>query len=79
MPDGFVSGASSRTVTAILAAVGAAVLAHGAFAGSDQAEKVRGYFCDGKADQIAFLNFKARGENEVMAANAVNKQIAKAS
>jgi hypothetical protein len=79
MPDGFVTGAFSLKKTALLAALGAAFMAHGAFAGSDQAEKVRGYFCDAQADQIAFLNFKARGETEIMAANAVNKGIAKMS
>lgn len=80
MPDGFVSGALSLKKAALLAALGAAVLAHGAVAGSEPAaERVRGYFCDAKADQIAFLNFKARGESEVMAANAVNKRVSKAS
>jgi hypothetical protein len=79
MPDGFVSGAFSLKKTALLLALGAALLAQGASAGSDQAEKVRGYFCDAQADQIAFLNFKARGETEIMAANAVNKGIAKMS
>lgn len=79
MPDGFVSGAFSLKKTALLAALGAICLAHGAAAGSEQAERVRGYFCDAKADQIAFLNFKARGETEVMAANAVNKGIARMS
>lgn len=80
MPEGFVSSAFSLKKTALLAALGAAVLAHGAIAGSDQqVEKVRGYFCDAKTDQIAFLNFKAQGETEIMAANAVNKQAAKMS
>lgn len=79
MPDGFVSGAFSLKKTALVVALGAACLAQGAFAGSEQAERVRGYFCDAEADQIAFLNFKARGETEVMAANAVNKRIAKMS
>jgi hypothetical protein len=79
MPDGFVSGAFSLKRTALLAALGVACLAEGAVAGGEQAERVRGYFCDAKADQIAFLNFKARGETEIMAANAVNKQIAKMS
>lgn len=85
MPDGFFSGAFSVKKTALVAALGAVCLAHGASAGSgqaakgDQAERVRGYFCEAKADQIAFLNFKARGENEIMAANAVNKGAAKMS
>jgi hypothetical protein len=79
MPDGFVPGAFSLRKTVLFAAFAAASLAPGALAGSDQAEKVRGYFCDAKTDQIAFLNFKARGETEIMAANAVNKQAAKMS
>ncbi len=78
MPDG-VSRAFSLKKIAVLAALGAVCAAHGASAGGEQAERVRGYFCDAKADQIAFLNFKARGENEIMAANAVNKQMAKMS
>lgn len=79
MPDGFVSAAFLPKKLAVLAVLGAAFLAQGASAGSEQAERVRGYFCDAKADQIAFLNFKARGETEIMAANAVNKGIAKMS
>lgn len=43
------------------------------------AVKVEGYFCDAKADQLAFLNKKAAGENEIMASNAVNKEAGKAS
>lgn len=45
----------------------------------DRTERVRGYFCKTKADQIAFLMHRSRGENAVMAANAVNKSIADAS
>lgn len=41
--------------------------------------KVEGYFCDAKADQLAFLNKKAEGENEIMASNSVNKSVGKAS
>jgi hypothetical protein len=42
-------------------------------------ERVRGFFCNDKADQVAFLSAQAKGENEEMAANAVNKSIAKFS
>lgn len=45
----------------------------------DAAERVRGFFCDAKQDQVAFLTKQAEGENEEMAANAVNKGIAKMS
>ncbi len=41
--------------------------------------KVEGYFCDAKSDQLAFLNKKAEGENEIMASNAVNKALGRAS
>ena len=42
-------------------------------------ERVRGFFCNEKTDSINFLMYQAKGENEEMAANAVNKEIAKAS
>ncbi len=42
-------------------------------------ERVRGFFCNAKVDSINFLLYQAQGENEEMAANAVNKAIAKAS
>ncbi|HML43680.1 MAG: hypothetical protein JNN24_15385 [Hyphomicrobium zavarzinii] len=79
MPGGFVNGPFSLKKSALLAALGVACLAQGASAGGEQAERVRGYFCDAKADQIAFLNFKARGETEIIAANEVNKGVAKQS
>ncbi len=41
--------------------------------------KVEGYFCNAKADQLAFLNKKVEGENEITASNAVNKELGKAS
>lgn len=43
---------------------------------SDQI-RVGGYFCDTRNDQIAFLSLRASGENEIMAANAVNKSAGK--
>lgn len=84
MPDGDVSGATTErnpftTKLLFLAALGMACLVQGASAGNEQAERVRGYFCDAKADQIAFLNLKARGETEIMAADAVNKGASKMS
>lgn len=42
-------------------------------------ERVRGFFCNDRGDQIAFLALKAKGENEEMAADAVNKSIARFS
>lgn len=41
--------------------------------------QVEGYFCDAKADQLAFLDKKVGGDNEIMASNAVNKAVGKAS
>lgn len=42
-------------------------------------ERVKGYFCEGKSDQIGYLSLRARGENEEMAADAINKSIARFS
>lgn len=39
--------------------------------------RVGGYFCDTRQDQVAFLTLRASGENEIMAANAVNKAAGK--
>ncbi len=41
--------------------------------------RVGGYFCDTRHDQAAFLALRAAGENEIMAANAVNKAAGKQS
>jgi hypothetical protein len=58
---------------------GVALLTLPAFANDEHTEKVRGFFCDGKSDHVAFLLKKAEGENDIMAANAVNKSLGKAS
>ena len=42
-------------------------------------ERVRGFFCNARTDSVNFLLYQAQGENEEMAANAVNKAIAKFS
>jgi len=39
--------------------------------------RVKGYFCNAPAEQVAFLNFRAQGESDEMAANAVNKSLSK--
>jgi hypothetical protein len=39
--------------------------------------RVGGYFCDTRQDQMSFLRLRAKGENEIMAANAVNKAAGK--
>lgn len=52
-----------------------------ALAGSSSAdpapapERVRGFFCNAKSDSLNFLLEQAGGENEEMAANAVNKRL----
>jgi hypothetical protein len=62
-----------------LAVLSLSALVTSSASANEQAERVRGYFCKSKADQIAFLKERARGENEIMAAEAVNKSIASAS
>jgi hypothetical protein len=42
-------------------------------------ERVQGFFCNEKTDSINFLMYQAQGDNEEIAANAVNKAIAKFS
>ena len=42
-------------------------------------ERVRGFFCNAKDDSLNFLAAQAGGENEEMAANAVNKSLGKFS
>jgi hypothetical protein len=42
-------------------------------------ERVRGFFCNDKSHSVAFLTLQAKGENEEMAANAVNKDLARFS
>jgi hypothetical protein len=42
-------------------------------------ERVRGFFCNAKDDSLNFLREQASGENEEMAANAVNKRLGKFS
>jgi hypothetical protein len=42
-----------------------------------QSQKVTGYFCEKPGDLETFLTLKAKGENSLMAANAVNKLVGK--
>lgn len=44
---------------------------------ASDSQRVAGYFCDSRENQIAFLKLRASGENEIMAANAVNKTVGK--
>lgn len=64
--------------TLLIAAICVAFV-HGAASAGPEEERVRGFFCKSKADQIAFLTEQAKGDNEEMAANSVNKSIGAAS
>lgn len=63
----------------ILIAASLIALVHGTASAGSEEERVRGFFCKSKADQIAFLTEQAKGNNEEMAANSVNKSIGSAS
>lgn len=55
------------------------ILSTTSFASDDYPVRVGGYFCDSREDQMTFLRLQAKGENEIMAADAVNKAIGKQS
>ncbi len=55
------------------------VLTAGHAATASDTVRVSGYFCDTRHDQVAFLALRAAGENDIMAANAVNKAAGKPS
>ncbi|MEI9901036.1 MAG: hypothetical protein WDN31_13865 [Hyphomicrobium sp.] len=58
------------------------LLAYGGRSTADPAstpERVRGFFCNAKSHSVDFLREQASGENEEMAANAVNKRLKAAS
>jgi hypothetical protein len=64
----------------LLAAVGAgAPLTTTSAESAASPQRVRGFFCNAKADSLNFLLTQAGGENEEMAANAVNKKLGKFS
>jgi hypothetical protein len=73
----FVSSMTSSWLRSFFGGLGLSVAASMAVASAPV--KVEGYFCDAKADQLAFLHKKAGGDNEIMASNAVNKATGKAS
>lgn len=74
---------TSRTIRLVLAGAIAGTAALGFTAShadpSAPPERVRGFFCNAKNDSLDFLLSQAGGENEEMAANAVNKRIGKFS
>lgn len=45
----------------------------------DYPVRVDGYFCGSDKDQIAFLTRKAEGDNDIKAANIVNKRVGRQS
>lgn len=70
----------SAALALLLCALGAGIPASETSADPAAApERVRGFFCDAKADSVDFLRTQAGGENEEMAANAVNKRLGKFS
>jgi hypothetical protein len=72
--------ARTRTARHLLGVAVLTVLAVAPAADAGPAlQRVKGFFCNAKGDSIAFLQQKARGENEEMAANAVNKSVATSS
>jgi hypothetical protein len=75
------SGRLDRAVrnTLCAAATAALLIGSSASAGPPGVERVRGFFCNDKSHSVAFLVLQAKGENEELAANAVNKSIAKFS
>jgi hypothetical protein len=74
------SASRSGVSTAALGAFGlAALVSMSASAAPPPTERVRGFFCSEKQHSVDFLTEQARGENEEMAANAVNKRAAKLS
>lgn len=68
-----------KTLIAAVSAAGLCCL----FALSSHAEerpvRVGGYFCESDKDQVAFLTKKAEGENDIKAANTVNKALGRQS
>lgn len=66
-------------VCAVLALAGTSLSVSTSTSAEPAIERVRGFFCNAKDDQVAFLLMQAKGENEEIAANAVNKSIAKFS
>jgi hypothetical protein len=69
-----------RTVRNALALTVATTLCVAPVSGASRSvERVQGFFCNAKSDQIGFLALQAQGENEEMAANALNKSIARFS
>lgn len=74
IPDAAVCVCAAVALAAILA------FSPGARAQStqqDAREQVHGYFCNDKKETVAFLALQVQGENEIMAAEAVNKHAAK--
>lgn len=67
---------SQRARACLATLVGVVVLAPFANANAPVL-RVKGFFCNSKQDYISFLTLQAKGENEEMAAAAVNKRIAK--
>ncbi len=55
----------------------AATISMSSAARSDDPTRVAGYFCGSKAEHVAFLQRRAAGDSEEIAANVVNKAAGK--
>jgi hypothetical protein len=64
---------------ALLMLAGAALGSFPAVKADETMVRVKGYFCNERDEQVAFLTLKAQGEGEEMAANAVNKAASRLS
>jgi hypothetical protein len=78
---------TGREIQSNLVAIGLCLVGLGVLTGAPasnaeavpESERVRGFFCNEKTDSIDFLMNQAQGQNEEIAANSVNKAIAKFS
>jgi hypothetical protein len=78
---------TGREIQSNLSAIGLCLVGLGVLTGApasnaepvQASERVRGFFCNDKTDSIDFLMNQAQGQNEEIAANTVNKAIAKFS
>jgi hypothetical protein len=65
------------TLPTVIFLLVAAILIQPIPARSDSPERVAGYFCGAKKEQIAYLHRLAAGDSEEIAANVVNKSAGK--
>jgi hypothetical protein len=71
--------ASAGLCKRLLPAAALAFASMAAAADTSAIQRVRGFFCDAKADQVSLLAREANGESTIIAANEVNKRLARQS